>query len=332
MKIQILYFEGCPNHPPAVELVREVVAALNVDAMIEEVEVKGPEDCEALRFLGSPSILVDGIDVEPASRSLTTFGFCCRTYAGAGLPPRGMVLSAVKGEDYVAAGEAMSTASQDCCGNDAALEEDGDLLATGTDRSRWFLGGSVVAAIVASACCWLPLLLITFGFSAGGVGGMFEKTRPLFLALAAIFLGAGFYYIYVREARCRPGSSCSTSTPGMKRFNRFMLWISTFAVLVFALFPSYAGSFMGSSETTFVEDASTAKVKFSVDGMTCEACAVQLRNELVKVPGVIDVSVNYEQGGVIVQLNQAPTPSMEDLITDTIEDSGFTATLVEPPY
>jgi hypothetical protein len=37
---------------------------------------------------------------------------------------------------------------------------------------------AVVTSIVASACCWLPLLLIAFGFSAAGIGSIFEEYRP----------------------------------------------------------------------------------------------------------------------------------------------------------
>ena len=44
MTIQILYFEGCPNHLPTVARVKEVVARLGKEVQIEEVEVTSPED------------------------------------------------------------------------------------------------------------------------------------------------------------------------------------------------------------------------------------------------------------------------------------------------
>jgi len=44
---------------------------------------------------------------------------------------------------------------------------------------------AVGSAILSSACCWLPLLLLAFGLSAGGVAGFFETVRPYFLAAAA---------------------------------------------------------------------------------------------------------------------------------------------------
>ncbi len=80
MRIQVLYFEGCPNHLPTVDLARHVVAELGLDAEVEEVEVTSGDDAVGLRFLGSPTVLVDGADIEPAARDRSDFGFSCRTY------------------------------------------------------------------------------------------------------------------------------------------------------------------------------------------------------------------------------------------------------------
>ncbi len=96
MKIKVLYFKGCPNHRPAVELVRTVAAELGVDAEIAEVEVTDQADAQRLRFLGSPTIQVEGVDIEPEARTRTEFAFTCRPYKGQGLPPREMVEAALK--------------------------------------------------------------------------------------------------------------------------------------------------------------------------------------------------------------------------------------------
>ena len=94
MKIDVLYFDGCPNHKPAVALAEQVVAELGLDASIEEIEVKGPEDAEQVRFLGSPTVQVNGRDVEPAARSRSDFGFSCRPYNGKGMPDRELIKQA----------------------------------------------------------------------------------------------------------------------------------------------------------------------------------------------------------------------------------------------
>jgi len=68
-RICILYFEGCPNHPPAVAMAQTLVAEHRLSAQVEEVQV-GPDEVEEYRFLGSPTVQVDGVDIEPAARAL----------------------------------------------------------------------------------------------------------------------------------------------------------------------------------------------------------------------------------------------------------------------
>jgi hypothetical protein len=93
VKISILYFEGCPNHRPVVEMVGRLVNAYGLDVDLEEVEI-APHDVVPRRFLGSPTVQVDGLDIEPAARDRTDFAMSCRVYATPdGLPPEQMLLA-----------------------------------------------------------------------------------------------------------------------------------------------------------------------------------------------------------------------------------------------
>ena len=100
LKIQVLYFAGCPNSAPSLSLVREAVLDSGVEAEIAEVEVLSAEEAQELGFLGSPTVRVDGLDVEPGARAATHFGFGCRTYVDAGrrtgTPPAAMLRSAIE--------------------------------------------------------------------------------------------------------------------------------------------------------------------------------------------------------------------------------------------
>ena len=84
MKIEVLYFRGCPNHVSSVEQVKLALQSANLDEPIEEIEVLDPAMAQQLAFLGSPSIRVDGLDIEPDARSANVFGYGCRTYAASG--------------------------------------------------------------------------------------------------------------------------------------------------------------------------------------------------------------------------------------------------------
>lgn len=98
MAIEILYFRGCPHHEPTVALVRQVLREEGITAEIEEIEVHDPEEAEALRFLGSPSVRIEGVDIEPSAAQRATFSLSCRMYGASGVPPRALVEAALRGQ------------------------------------------------------------------------------------------------------------------------------------------------------------------------------------------------------------------------------------------
>jgi hypothetical protein len=91
MHIEVLYIEGCAN----VRAVIDVIRSVTPNATVEEIEVKTIEDAESMRFLGSPTVRVDGVDLEPSARIRTDFGLSCRTYGGTGVPSRELVETAL---------------------------------------------------------------------------------------------------------------------------------------------------------------------------------------------------------------------------------------------
>ena len=78
-RVEILYFEGCPNQEPARALVERLASNLGIEPQIELLEVADP-DAVALRFLGSPTVRVDGVDVEPGGEERRDFALSCRIY------------------------------------------------------------------------------------------------------------------------------------------------------------------------------------------------------------------------------------------------------------
>jgi hypothetical protein len=96
IRIDILYLDGCPNHPPTTELVRDVVRSLRLDATIRHIVVRDPEEASRLRFLGSPTVQVNGQDVDPAAWSRVDYSFNCRMYGTSGSPPRALVEQALR--------------------------------------------------------------------------------------------------------------------------------------------------------------------------------------------------------------------------------------------
>jgi hypothetical protein len=79
VRIDFLYWEGCPSHPEARALLEEVLAGRGVDATVELTQVRSDEEAERLRFPGSPTIRVDGRDVDPEGASAPP-ALTCRIY------------------------------------------------------------------------------------------------------------------------------------------------------------------------------------------------------------------------------------------------------------
>lgn len=78
--VEVLTFAGCPNAGPALALVERVSAELGIDADVQRIDVEDSDHAEALRFLGSPSIRVDGRDIEPGAEERSDHVFSCRVY------------------------------------------------------------------------------------------------------------------------------------------------------------------------------------------------------------------------------------------------------------
>lgn len=80
MKIEFLYWEDCPSHPQAWKLLQEVLAEQGIDEPVEQIEVLTDEDAERLEFPGSPTIRVDGVDIDPDGAVHMGTALTCRLY------------------------------------------------------------------------------------------------------------------------------------------------------------------------------------------------------------------------------------------------------------
>lgn len=80
MKIQLLSFPGCPNAEPARAALSDALALDGVSDAIEEIDVSRPDAPAWVKGWGSPTILIDGLDVVGEARSAA--GACCRLYRG----------------------------------------------------------------------------------------------------------------------------------------------------------------------------------------------------------------------------------------------------------
>ncbi len=73
MKVDVLYSEGCQNYETALRLIRRIASDLGLKATIQAVQVNDLAEAQRLRFLGSPSVQIDGIDIDTTVRGRVDF-------------------------------------------------------------------------------------------------------------------------------------------------------------------------------------------------------------------------------------------------------------------
>lgn len=83
-----------------------------------------------------------------------------------------------------------------------------------------------LAALGASSCCVLPLVLVSVGLGGAWVAQLREMERffPVFVAIAVAAFGYAFYRLYLRPAPCAPGEACAV--PAARRNQRIAFWVT----------------------------------------------------------------------------------------------------------
>lgn len=203
MKIEVLFIPGCANYEPAVARMKKVLAAEALSVEVQGIAVGTDEEARALMFPGSPTIRVDGHDVEP--NTMGAAGLNCRLYANhTGVPSEEVLRLAVARAKH---GEQTSM---------KVVERATPVAA-------------VIAVLSTLACC-LP-----FGFlGAVGLAGLsvrLQAARPWLLGSALILLVLGFVQLY-RRNHCVKRSAVSVA----------FFWVAVAVVLLIILFPQLIAS------------------------------------------------------------------------------------------
>jgi hypothetical protein len=89
VRVEILAREDCENRGMAVVVVERVAAEMGIPVTVEMIELTSQAQAKKRRFLGSPSVRVDGVDVEPGTNGSTDFTLGDRVYRGGDLGLQG---------------------------------------------------------------------------------------------------------------------------------------------------------------------------------------------------------------------------------------------------
>ena len=103
------------------------------------------------------------------------------------------------------------------------------------DKGILAVGG--ISALLASACCLGPLLLVSLGVSGAWIGNLtvLEPYRPWFIGAALLALAFAWRRIFRRPQACAPGEVCAL--PRVRSAYKLIFWVVVVLVLVALLFP-----------------------------------------------------------------------------------------------
>jgi hypothetical protein len=79
MRVELLWWEGCPSYPETLADLRQALAAAGLDNHVEMVEIESDEQARRERFPGSPTIRIDGRDIFPCPDG-EPYSLTCRVY------------------------------------------------------------------------------------------------------------------------------------------------------------------------------------------------------------------------------------------------------------
>ncbi len=96
MRVEVLSIEGCPHVPAAIDAVKKAMEQHALTCPIIETKVEDQGMAVSIRLLGSPTIRVNGLDIEPSARQSIAFGMMCRSYEGSGVPSEQLIRNAIQ--------------------------------------------------------------------------------------------------------------------------------------------------------------------------------------------------------------------------------------------
>ena len=100
MRIEFLYWSQCPSHEDALDRLMEILAEEEAEGDLETIEVASDEEAQDLQFIGSPTIRIEGEDIDPEGLRGRPCRLACRVYrrpdgSVTSLPPEALIRAAI---------------------------------------------------------------------------------------------------------------------------------------------------------------------------------------------------------------------------------------------
>ena len=193
------------------------------------------------------------------------------------------------------------------------------------NKNNKLVGAGVLSAVAASLCCITPVLALISG--ASGVASTFswlEPARPYLISITVLVLGFAWYQKLKPRTAEEIQCACEEDEkPPFMQTKKFLGIVTVFATMMLA-FPYYAHIFYPSNdqkEVVIVNASDLQTVNFDVKGMTCNACASHVENDVNKLPGIVNVTASFEAAKATVEFDQSKVSNSQ--IEEAINATGY---------
>ncbi|MBI3520389.1 MAG: mercuric transport protein MerTP [Bacteroidetes bacterium] len=192
-----------------------------------------------------------------------------------------------------------------------------------TSHKTWI--AAIIASIVASLCCITPVFAFLAGIS--GIASTFSslgKIRPYLIGLTLLILAFAWYQkLRARTKEEMECETCEDKKPSFWQSKKFLGIVTVFTILILA-FPNYAYIFFPKwqeKQVIIIDKSNIQKVKLSLEGMYCEACALTINDALSKVPGVLESKTSYTESMSIIKYDKSKTNI--DALEKAVSGTGY---------
>lgn len=189
--------------------------------------------------------------------------------------------------------------------------------------------GALGAGIAASACCTIPLVLVSAGVGGSIIGAFtaMEPFRPLFVAIALVAI----YVVVHREIKRSRQVDCDCDDQWLSdRARRVLIGAGVIVTLGLVASPWLIRPVLDSANaaTPAPDFTGEQQVTLTVSGMTCDLCDITVQRALLGLDGVLAAEVTFTPPQAVVTYNPALV-SVDDMERITRE-IGYPATPVVP--
>lgn len=174
--------------------------------------------------------------------------------------------------------------------------------------SGTILGTGLLSAIAASLCCITPVIALLAGSSSIAANfAWIEPARPYLIGMSIAVLSFAWYQ-KLKPVKTKDIDCCDTTKKASFLQSKAFLGIVTAFAILMMTFPLYAKIFYPKPkvQTAIVPVIDNkAQVKFTIQGMSCEACELEINNEISKVKDVLAYKTSYATGSSLVTFDKS---------------------------